>query len=183
MRTLALFFLLLVPAGAAAAGELAGVIMQDSALVGDETLVLNGMGLRKRAVFKVYVAGLYLPEKTNSAESILGSDTPRLTAMDFSRAVGAGQLCDAWKECLENNTADPSPELVQQFETLCGYMEDVVKADPMVFTYVPGYGTTVQVKGSLKGRIEGKPFADALWACWIGPVPPSEAFKQGLLGN
>ena len=46
------------------AGELEGVKMPDQITVGEDTLALNGMGLRiKKVAFikvKVYVAGLYL---------------------------------------------------------------------------------------------------------------------------
>ena len=62
-------------------------------------------------------------------------------------------------------------------------MEDFEKGERMVFTYVPGEGTTVNVRGKDKGKIEGKPFADALFSTWIGPEPPSEDFREGLLGE
>src|SRR5947209_15933138 len=42
------------------AGTLAGVTLPDSVQAGSESLVLNGMGLRKKLFIKVYVAGLYL---------------------------------------------------------------------------------------------------------------------------
>jgi len=40
--------------------EVAGVKMPDTVTVEGKTLKLNGMGLRKKVMFKVYVAGLYL---------------------------------------------------------------------------------------------------------------------------
>jgi len=34
------------------------------------------------------------------------------------------------------------------------------------------------------GDIAGKGFADALWACWIGPHPgPGESFRDALMGK
>ena len=42
------------------AASLAGVTLPDTAQVAGTTLVLNGLGLRKKFVVKVYVAGLYL---------------------------------------------------------------------------------------------------------------------------
>jgi len=49
------------PLGTAAlAGELAGATLPDTLKAGEKTLKLNGLGLRKKAVFKVYVGGLYL---------------------------------------------------------------------------------------------------------------------------
>jgi len=164
-------------------GELAGVTMPNTVEIGDQTLVLNGMGLRKKAIIKVYVAGLYLNEKMNDAEAILAADTARRTAMEFRFGVSADKMCDAWKEGLEKNTASPSDGLKAKFDTLCGYQDDMEKAEMMVYTYVPGNGTEVEIKGEVKGTIEGKDFADALFSCWIGPEPPGKAFKDGLLGQ
>ncbi len=170
-------------AGAAWGGELAGVTMPDTAEVGGETLQLNGMGLRKKAVIKVYVAGLYLPEETSDAEAILEADTARQTLMEFRFGVGADKMCEAWKEGLEANTASPSAALKGKFDQLCDFQADMEKGDQMVYTYVPGQGTEVKVGGEVKGTIEGKDFAVALFACWIGPEPPGKAFKEGLLGK
>lgn len=183
MKKLLILAILMVGATGAWAGDLAGVTMPDSAQVGDDTLVLNGMGLRKKAIIKVYVAGLYLAEKSGDAGSILAADSPRMTRMSFRYGVKASQLCDGWEEGLENNTPGASAEVAEQFGTLCGYMEDMEKGEEMVYTYHPGKGTTVEAKGNVQGTIEGKPFADALWGCWIGPEPPSKAFKAGLLGD
>ena len=183
MKRLLVLALVAGVATAAWGGELAGVTMPDSVEVGDETLTLNGMGLRKKAIIKVYVAGLYLPEKMEDPEAILAADTPRRTAMEFRFGVGAAKMCDAWKEGLEKNTADPSASLAAKFDELCELQADMEKGDPMVYTYVPGKGTDVEIKGEVKGTIEGKDFADALFACWIGPEPPGAAFKERLLGR
>jgi len=182
MKKLLVLALLVGLATAAWGGELAGVTMPDAVEVGDQSLVLNGMGLRKKAIIKVYVAGLFLTEKTNDAAAILAADTARRTAMEFRFGVSADKMCDAWKEGLEKNTADPSDELKAKFDTLCGYQADMEKGEMMVYTYVPGEGTAVEIKGEAKGTIEGKDFADALFSCWIGPEPPGAAFKKGLLG-
>ena len=166
----------------ASADQLAGVTLPDSVRVAGQTLVLNGMGLRKRSIIRVYVAGLYLPERTSDPTAILGSDKPRQTIMIFRSKVSARRMCGIWKQGLLANAPNPPVELEARFERLCRFMEDLKKGDELSVTYIPGGGTTVQLKGRTKGRIEGKDFADALFACWIGSVPPSEQLKQGLLG-
>ena len=49
------------------AAELAGATLPDTLSAGDKTLRLNGMGLRKKAMFKVYVGGLYLESPSKDA--------------------------------------------------------------------------------------------------------------------
>lgn len=163
---------------------LSGVAMPTQLQVEGRVLVLNGMALRKRVIFKVYVAGLYLPAKETDADRILARDAPRHLVMQFLRSVDAQALCEAWNDGLAANTPDASQALKAQYVTLCTWMEDVAKGDQFAFTYLPGRGTTVEVKGRPKGTLEGKAFADALFKSWIGPKPgPGEDFKRSLLGR
>ncbi|MCP3957225.1 MAG: hypothetical protein GY719_05175 [bacterium] len=173
--------LLAAPGGAA---ELAGVQMDDTTKVGEETLVLNGLGLRKKAIFKIYVGGLYLPAKQSNAGKIFAADATRRMVMHvlYSK-LSQDQLADGWDDCLEANRPKASAELKKSFEQLNGWMEEVKEGGRLTFTYTPAGGTEVQVKGSAKGSIAGKGFADALFACWIGDKPATGALKKGLLGG
>ncbi len=165
------------------AGMLAGITLPDTIDVDGQQLVLNGMALRKKVIFKVYVAGLYLAEKEKSGEKILAADASRCTVMHFLRSVKANQVNEAWYDGLEANTPGYSAQLKQQFDALAALMEAFKEGDKLVFTYKAGIGTEVKVKGVVKGTLGDKAFADALFACWIGKNPgPGEKFKKGLLG-
>jgi hypothetical protein len=165
------------------AGTLKGITLPDTLTIDGQTLVLNGMALRKKVIFKVYVAGLYLPAKEKNSETILAADQTRCTVMHFLRSVDAGKISEAWFDGLQANTPNHSPELKKLFDTLAGLMEDLQEGDKLVFTYRPGTGTEVKVKGKIKGTLGDKAFADALFACWIGKKPgPGEVFKNDLLG-
>lgn len=183
MRKSVFFGTALLLAAVAVAGTLASVTMPDTMDVDGQKLALNGMALRKKVIFKVYVDGLYLPQKENSGEKILLADGMRVNVMHFLRSVEASKMNDAWLDGLKANTPGHSPELKKQFDTLCSWMEEMKDGEKLTFTYRPGKGTEVNVKGKIKGTLEGKSFADALFACWIGPKPgPGESFKKGLLG-
>lgn len=183
-RMLLLGFMVVMMVAAAPAGELRGVSMPDQITVSGQTLVLNGMALRKKVIFKVYVAGLYLQERESDGAKVLANDGMRRTVMHFVRSVSAKKVNGAWYDGLEANTPGYSADLKARFDTLAGYMEDLKTDDLLVFTYIPEKGTEVMVKGKLKGTISGKDFADALFACWIGEKPgPGEGFKNDLLGR
>ena len=62
MRLLTATLVLFASLGAGAI-EVAGVKVDEGAEVAGSRLVLNGAGIRYKAVFKVYVAGLYLNRK------------------------------------------------------------------------------------------------------------------------
>jgi len=81
-------------AGAAGAAEVGGVKLDDRASVGGQTLVLNGAGVRTRAIFKVYVGSLYVPEKAATLDAVLAR-TPRRVQLNLLRNLSADQLVDA----------------------------------------------------------------------------------------
>jgi len=165
-----------------AAAELAGVTLPDSVLVGDQELLLNGIGLREKMMFDVYVAGLYLVEPSSDANQILDSKQVKRIDMRFVyKKVSAKKLAKAWTEGIEANSDGPAGTHAAGLEQLNGWMEDVVKGDTMVFTSVPGQGLQVEVKGQAKGVIDDEAFARAFWAVFLGPNPPTTKLREGLL--
>jgi len=183
MMPLLLSLMLLVPTLASAA-SLADVTLEDKITVNGQTLVLNGLGLRKKFFIKVYVGGLYLQAKMSNPASILGSDTTRRMTMHFLYSVSKDQMCDAWEEGLAANVPNASAEVKSGFKTLCSWMEPIPKGNRLVLTYVPGTGTTVEVNGKAKGTLPGKATADAIVSTWIGPKPAmGDDFKNAVLGK
>lgn len=182
--TLATFLLIMLFAIPASSAEKAGVVMLDSQMVGDQQLVLNGMALREKFVIDVYVAGLYLTEKSSDTEAILAKDTPRMMIMHFVRDVDAQAINKAWYEGLKDNTSNVTAELTAKFDQLAKMMVDIKEGQAMGFTYTPATGTDVMINGRNMGGIPGKDFADAILATWIGPKPgPGKKFKADLLGQ
>jgi len=175
---------LLLLAFPVAAGELAGVSMPDEVELGGENLILNGLGMREATWMKVdvYVAGLYLVEKTTDAQAIIDSDEPKLIVMNFVRKVKKKSITEAWNEGFEKNAGDEGKALEERIEQFNSYMVDFKKGDTMNFTYIPGTGVQVAVNGESKGVIEGGDFARALWSIWLGPEPPNPGLKSGMLG-
>lgn len=168
---------------AAQAKELAGVKVPDTLSVGGATLKLNGAGLRKKAIFSVYVGGLYLVAPSKDAAAILAADAPKAVSMHFVRDVTRAQLVDSFKEGFEGNAKEKAAAQNANIEKLFGMLSDVKEGDTMAFSYVPGKGTTVSKGDKAMGTIEGKAFADVIFALWLGPKPPSQDLKKGMLGQ
>lgn len=174
---------LLLSALPSSAATLADVTMPDRIDAGGNTLVLNGLGLRNKFIVKVYVGGLYLAAKESAPAKILSAESPRRMAFHFLYSVKKQQMCDAFDEGLEANTPKANAEVKKNFTTLCTYLEDIPKGSTMNITFVPGQGIQVEVNGKVKGTLFGKPTADAILATWIGPKPPTEDLKNGVLGG
>lgn len=184
MARLALAFSLTLAALDAGAVTIAGAKIEDSVSVNNGNLVLNGAGIRKKFMIKVYVGALYLSAKQSSPAAILAADSPRRMVMHFVFSVGKDKIAEAWGEGLADNTPNASPEVKTAFKTLSSWMEDVKDGQRVVLTYVPGIGTTVEVNGKTKGTLGGKAVADAILNTWIGPKPgPGDDFKKAVLGQ
>jgi hypothetical protein len=170
------------PADTTAGVTLADVKLPGTVEVAGRQLLLNGASIRKKSMFKVYVAGLYLTFKSSDANVILAADSARRMFMQYLRDVDKEKICDGWNEGLKDNTPNPSAQLTADFKTLCGYMTNMKEKEQLMFTYVPGTGTEVSAGGKVMGTIAGKEFADALLRAWIGPKPgPGESFKKDVL--
>ena len=171
-------------AAPAAAASVAGVDLPATVRVDDATLALNGAGLRSKLMFKVYVGALYLAEKNADAARVLAADQARRMELRFLRDVTKTQLCDSWNEGLEANVPGAGSDLKAAFGALCAAMKDVAEGAILALTYRPGAGTEIAFDGKTAATIPGKPFADAVLACWIGPEPgPGEDFKDAVLGR
>ena len=171
----------LAAAAVVLAGEVAGVRMADTVPVEGKTLKLNGMGLRKKVVFKVYVAGLYLETLSPAGEALIASDQVKRMQLSVLRSLKSKQVMEAIEEGFEKNSKAKMGALKERLGKFGAMISDVVEGDQIVMTYVPGKGTSVSVKGTDKGVIEGKDFADALFAVWLGPNPVQEDLKKALL--
>jgi hypothetical protein len=182
-RLFALTALTFAAATGATAASLEGVTMPDTVQVAGQTLQLNGMGLRSKMMFKGYVAGLYLPQKSGDADAIVKADEPKRMQLQFLRDVSKEQMVEAYTESFANNAPAAKASLAKEIQSLMDAFEPVGEGDQMVFTYVPGTGTTFSVKGRDKLTVPGLPFAQAMFACWIGPKPPGADFKKDLLGK
>ncbi len=163
--------LALALSGAADAGSLAGVTLPDSATVGGQSLVLNGLGLREKLFIDIYVGGLYLPAKTSDAAKAIADDVPKRIVMAFLYIM---------RDSMESAG---SPEAAEHAGTLASWMEAVKPGDQIVLDYVPGEGCSVLVKGKKKGTLPGVGLMQALWGIYLGPNPPTAALKQGMLGR
>ena len=165
------------------ASSLAGVTLSDTTQLGGKALVLNGMGVRTKYVVKVYVAGMYLQQKSSDADAIIKADAPKQIVMKFLHGASKSQMTDAFDESFKNNTPDARKTMGSDIDRLLAALEPVKEGDEMVFSYVPGTGTTLAINGKDKVTITGPAFGPVLFSVWLGPKPPNADLKKGMLGQ
>jgi len=162
---------------------LAGVSLPDAQEVQGTKLVLNGLGLRTKYMIKVYVAGLYLQRKSSDAQAILAGDEPKRVVMQFLHGVSKGRMADAFDDSFNANSPAAKRTMKAEIDRLLGALEPMESGGQMVFTYVPGTGTTFTVNGKDKFTVPGPAFAQVIFSVWLGPEPPTPELKKGMLGQ
>ncbi len=184
MKKLAAAALALVVATPALARKVAGVEFPDSIDVGGQKLALNGAGIRKKFIIKVYAGGLYLAEPSHDAAAIVAADAPKRVRMVFLRSVSKSQIMDAYREGFEKNSAGPGlKDLLAKLEQIAPAIPNLREGAEMFVTYIPGEGTTVAAAGGGKVTVPGKEFADALFRNWLGSAPADEDLKAAMIGR
>jgi hypothetical protein len=101
--------------------------------------------------------------------------------MHFLRDLTKAQLVEALQGGFEANAKDKTGQKAA-FDKMLALVPDVKEGATLTFTYLPGKGTTLQVGTKELGVFEGKGFGDAVLSIFLGPKPPSEDLKKGMLG-
>jgi len=171
--------------GTVSGKECHGVAFPEQIQVQTSPLTLNGLGLRQATLLKVnvYVAALYVAQKSTDANAILAANTPKHLVLHFVRDVDGADIKKAWEEGFEDNAKAQLPALKERIEQLQAWMVDMKSGQQLTFTHKPGAGIEVDVNGTVKGTIAGDDFAKAFLSIWLGPKPPNAGLKEGLLGG
>jgi hypothetical protein len=179
----ATLWMLAASASVCLAAEVAGVKIPDTVTVEGKTLKLNGAGLRKKVMFKVYVASLYVETPSKDAAAVISSSEVKSIRLSILRSLKGAQIAEAISEGFERNSKSELPKLKARLEKLNQMIPDVKEGDEIVFNSVPEKGVQVLVRGAEKGTIEGRDFADALFSVWLGANPAQDDLKTALLGR
>jgi chalcone isomerase-like protein len=185
MLTKVLLVATLAIASNAAALDVEGVKLADRTTVGGRELVLNGAGVRKRAIFKVYVGSLYVPAKATSLEQVLAGQ-PRRIQLNLLRDLSADQLVGALMDGLKQNLA---PAELAAISTQTGELAAIMKSfgeakegSVVTLDFVDG-ATKIGLNGAEQGSIDGEAFNRALTRIWIGEHPVQEDLRKAMLGG
>jgi hypothetical protein len=170
---------------AAIAADVGGVKLDDRANVGGQELVLNGAGIRTRAVFKVYVGSLYLPVKTANLEGVLAKG-PRRIQLNLLRDLSGDQLSDAVNDGLKESNSPADVDAVksetEQFISIVKAIGPLKEGSVISIDFVEG-ATKIGFNAAPKGTVPGEAFNRALTKIWVGEKPVQPDLKKAMLGG
>ena len=162
-----------------------GVDIPDEVILEQNTLVLNGAGIRSKFVFDIYIGALYLAKKQSTADAIINDPGPQQVSMHFVYdEVSAEKMRNGWNDGFANVlNEDALKKLQPQIESFNQAFGNTVAGDVIHVQYTPKTGTTVVVNNTTKASIPRYDFHQALMKIWLGNDPVDADLKQGMLGK
>lgn len=175
--------------GAAAATiDVGGAKIEDTVDLQGSKLQLNGAGVRYRAVFKVYAAGLYIGKKAGTPEEVFAAPGPKRMSITLLRDIDSNELGKAFTKGFEENSPKGEmskliPGLIKMGQIFSD-QKKMVAGENFTIDWIPGTGTLITVKGKQQGEPFKEPeFYAALMRIWLGPSPADFKLKDALLGK
>lgn len=165
--------------------ECGDVRMPNRITVDGVPLVLNGQGIREATVFNVdvYVAGLYLENRSRDDRQIIQSAQRKRLVLHLVRDVSREEMVDALRSGFRSNAGGDMAAIQDRVRRFERWIPELEEGDTLTFTYTPGEGLEVAVKGRVRGTIEGEDFARVFFSIWLGNSPPNAGLKRGLIGG
>jgi Chalcone isomerase-like len=172
----------------AATVDVGGIKIEDAIDLQGSKLQLNGSGVRYRAVFKVYAAGLYVGKKVATPEELFAAPGPKRMHITLLREVDANELGKAFTKGFEENSAKSEmskliPGLIKMGQIFSD-QKKMLAGESFTVDWIPGTGTIISVKGKPQGEPFKEPeFYAALMRIWVGSSPADFKLKDALLGK
>ena len=167
---------------------ISGVTLEDPIDFNGAKLQLNGAGIRYKAIFKVYVVGLYLGKKAATPEEVAALPGAKRISINLLREIDSRELGKSFTKAFEENT--PKAEMFRLIPALfkMGQIfsdhKKMTAGESLTIDWIPGTGTVISVKGKPQGEpIKEVEFFNAMTRIWLGPQPADWKLKDELLGK
>ena len=179
---LLLIALVQLPAHAA---KVAGVTLDDTLSIGEQSVSYQGAGVRKKLFIKLYVGSLYLASADADAASVIDADEAMAIRLDIlSDLLTRKKLVKALDEGFDNSTGGNTEAIQPQIDKMLSFMQDKISTGSRyTLAYEPGVGTHISRNGETLTVIEGLAFKQALFGIWLSDKPAQKSLKSAMLGK
>jgi hypothetical protein len=140
---------------AAQAVDISGVKLEPRVNLAGKALQLNGAGVRYRAVFRVYTAGLYLEQKADTPEAVMAQPGPKRMTITMLRDIDSAELGKLFARGMEDNMDRKQfsrliPGVMRMSQVFTDHKQ-LKSGETFVLDWIPGTGTVLTVKGQVEG--------------------------------
>ncbi len=167
------------------AKEIGGVDLEESIVIENQKLILNGAGIRTIFFFDVYVGALYLTQKSKNPSLIINSNKPMDIKMIITSSLVTSKkmidgLKDAFKKAKDAGY-DADKNNLDKFLQI--FKKKISKKDIYDFFYDNNKGLMIYKNHKLHQIIKDFQFKKALYAIWLSKNPAQESLKEKMLGQ
>ncbi|AWF79910.1 energy transducer TonB [Microbulbifer sp. A4B17] len=155
------------------------------ALTAKAAPLLNGLALEKQFNKDIYIAAIYSENLTREPSTLLDNNIPRrLEVRVVTKSLPARRFRNQWMEAIAiNNRGDTLSSQAENMVTFANLFKGrFTHGDQLSIEFAEDTGsTTISLNSIQLGEIADPDFFNTLLRAWIGSVPPSTDFKDGLL--
>ncbi len=167
------------------AKEIGGVEIPKSLTLKDQTLYLQGAGIRSKFIFDVYVGALYLKDKTNDPKKIINANnTSDIRMIITSSLVTSSKMKEGFSDdfkVIKDLGYRVDKDILNKFLQI--FTTKVHKGDIFDFAYFKNKGLVVYKNSKIAYNIKDMDFKKALYAIWLGEKPAQKSLKKKMLGE
>lgn len=187
MKSIITAILLTLFASTSLAAEVAGVQLDETIRVFNRDLKLNGTGVRSAMSVKIYVAALYLQQRSQDADEVLASKQPKRLLMVFKRNLKSTIVSNAFRDGIRNNSDEAELLIlkprIEQLERAVARLGEAKENDRLAIDFAADGSVDVVYNDKLEESISGPHFGPAMLKIWLGGVPVADDLKNGLLAG
>ena len=157
------------------------------ASVAGTPLQLNGVGLRAAFIYKVYLAGLYLPTHAATGPEVFAETGAKRVQVRMLMDGPSEEFAKAFTGGIAKRTpADQVAAMkdrIDAFDRTLRSVGNVRKGDVVDLDYAPSVGLTMSLNGKTVGApVAGADLYAALLNIFVGDRPVDAKMKAGMLG-
>lgn len=162
-----------------------GINFEDSVKIGNYTLSLNGIGIRKATFMKikVYYGALYIVKPLTNLDELINSDEPKQIVMEFVRDVSSNDLKKTYSDSFISANPDSHLSMTSLFnEFNSNFFRSIKKGERMIFTFTSN-GVSFKAGDDDESRVFGDGnFSKAIFKMWF-INPQDKDLASGMLQN
>lgn len=154
----------------------------------EKKYILQGVALRSKLWFSIYVIGHYQELGRSKADIKKDPTNPkfdRLLRLVLKRNVSKNDMINALDAGIKKNT---SHKIFKQITRSMNHFKNLFNDDDfkegaeVIISYTTNSSIKIILNGKLKGTVKDANFAKAIFDVWLGKKPVTRAIKNKLLG-
>ncbi len=176
------------PVATAASVDIAGINVDDSVAIYNNTLRLNGAGLAGGAKTPHYVVNVYARAPFSNLDELLKTPGPKRLVVTAVRDLDTGGIVKLFTRGV--NDAATKGDIAKLVPGL-GNLENIFRANKvirkgevMTMDWVPITGLVIYIGGKVQGAPFKEPeFFRGAMSIWMGDAPMDAPLRDALLGR